>query len=87
MARLPTNFTVEWRPPWEGNLKEDSDLQQKAAERLAKYVNEGKLHNGRSGNRPVVGITAEPEFDDHARSWVIVLRCDLEIDVTIGGIS
>jgi hypothetical protein len=88
MARLDTSFDIEWRPPWDGAVAEDPVLQKAAAERLAKYINEGKLFFGKTGQRPVLGVHATVEDASTNSSpvggnWVIMINFDVEADVHI----
>lgn len=87
MARIDTNFDIEWRPPWEGAVAEDPALQKAAAERLVKYINEGSLHFGRTGQQPVLGVHAVVEnggpHESSRGPWVIWISVDVEASVQI----
>lgn len=84
MIRISGTFQIEWAPPWDGAVAEDGELQRAAAERLAKYINEGSIHFGRSGHRPVSKLhaTVEDSAQNHLHPrHVIMITVDAELDV------
>lgn len=54
---MDIEYAIELHPAWKDALLEDEDLQEKAAERLAAYINEGRSWLGRTG--PEAKMTAE----------------------------
>lgn len=38
-----SSLVLDWVPAWDGAVREDRQLQEKAAERLAEYLNQGRV--------------------------------------------
>jgi hypothetical protein len=81
-------LVIEWAPPWDGPLAEDHELQERAAERLALYLRQGRLW---VGDVPIQVVDAK--VDNLARTtgnpghtpYVVRWRLDLTFDVKVRG--
>jgi hypothetical protein len=88
---IPVRFDLF--PAWKDAVLEDVELQEKAADRLVQYINEGRAH-GRNGQAPIrieaEKITIAPHVGKVGSlgptgggSVVYGIRVSLEVEVSV----